>query len=56
MGFFGDILSATVKVAITPIAVAKDVVDVAIGVEPENTKKIVNSATDDISDAFSDLI
>ena len=55
MGFFGNIISAAVKVAITPIAIVKDVVSIATGDEPNNTKSIINSATDDLSDAIDDI-
>ena len=41
MGFFSSIIKAGVEVATTPISVAKDVVDVATGKKPENTKKQV---------------
>ncbi len=54
MGFFSDIISSAVKVAITPIAVVKDVVDVAIGEEPENTKELLKSAGDDLDSAINE--
>lgn len=44
MGFFSNIISATVKVAITPLAVVKDVVNVAVGEEADSTKKLLESA------------
>lgn len=47
MGFLTNIISATVKTALTPIAVVKDVVDVAIGNEAENTKELLESAAKD---------
>jgi len=47
MGFLTNLFSATVKTALTPIAVVKDAVDVVIGGEAENTKKILNSAAED---------
>jgi len=55
MGFFSNIISATVKTVLTPVAVVKDVVDVAIGEEPDNTKKLLESAQDDAKDAVDDL-
>lgn len=52
MGFFSDILSATVKVALTPVAVVKDVVNVVTGEDPEDTKKLLESAGEDLDDAI----
>jgi hypothetical protein len=54
MGFFdfvGDVVSASVKVAITPIAIAKDVVNVSTGSEPNSTKMLLESAGDDLESA-----
>lgn len=54
MGLFdliSDVVSTTVKVAITPIAVVKDVVSVVQGEEPDSTKKLVKSAGDDLESA-----
>jgi len=51
MGLISDLISATVKVAITPVAVVKDVVNVATGNEPDETKKLLESAGDDIKSA-----
>ncbi len=47
MGFLTNLISATVKTVLTPVAIAKDVVDVATGSEPENTKKLLESAAKD---------
>lgn len=55
MGFLDNILSATVKTALTPIAVVKDVVNVATGSEADATKKHVESTVKDIEDAVDDL-
>lgn len=55
MGFFNNILSATVKTALTPLAVAKDAVNVVSGEEPNTTKQLLESARNDASDAFDDL-
>jgi hypothetical protein len=54
MGFFSDILSATVKVALTPIAILKDVVNIATGQEPDATKDLLQSAGEDLSDAVDE--
>jgi hypothetical protein len=52
MGFFGDIISATVKIGLTPVAIVKDVVNVATGEEADATKDLLDSAASDIEDAF----
>ncbi len=48
-------ISATVKTALTPIAVVKDVVNVATGEDADATKKLLSSAAEDVSDAGDDL-
>lgn len=55
-GFIGEIAEATVKVAITPIAAVKDVIDVASGEEAENTSKLLNSAGKNVEKGFDKLI
>jgi hypothetical protein len=55
MGFFSELISATVKTALTPIAVVKDVVDVATGKDAENTKKQLKSAGKDFDKAVDDI-
>lgn len=47
MGFLTNIISATVKTALTPVAVVKDIVDVVTGKEGGNTKKLLNTAAKD---------
>jgi len=47
MGFLTNLVSATVKTALTPLAVVKDAVDVVTGGEAENTKKLLKSAAKD---------
>lgn len=47
MGFLTNLISATVKTALTPVAIAKDVVDVATGSEAKNTEKLLKSAAKD---------
>lgn len=54
MGFFSNILSATVKVVLTPVAVVTDVVAIAKGDEPDNTKNLLKSAGDDLDDAIDE--
>ena len=55
MSFFGNVFSAVVKTALTPIAVAKDVVNVAVGIEADATKKHLKSVGEDLEDAGDDL-
>lgn len=55
MGFFSNILSATVKTALTPIAVVKDTVNIVTGEEVESTKKLLESIKEDAEEAFDDL-
>ncbi len=54
MGFFSDILSATVKVALTPVAIVKDAVNVVTGEEPNTTKDLLTSAGEDLDDAINE--
>jgi len=56
MGFFSNIVSATIKTVLTPIAVAKDVLNVVVGEEPEATKDLLDSAKDDAEEAMEDLV
>ena len=51
MGFLTNLISATVKIALTPVALARDVVDVALGEEAENTKNLLESASEDAARA-----
>jgi hypothetical protein len=50
MGFFSNPISAVVKMALTPVAVAADVVKAATGNEPDTTKSTVESAVKDMED------
>ena len=55
MGFFSDIISATVKTALTPIAVVKDAVNVVTGEEPDTTKSLLQSAIEDAESAMDEI-
>lgn len=55
MGFFGNIISSVVKVALTPVAIVKDVVNIATDEEADATKKLLESAKEDGEEAFEDL-
>jgi hypothetical protein len=56
MGFFSNMVSATIKTALTPVAIVKDVVNVATGEEVESTKNLIQSAQQDVSEGLDDLV
>jgi hypothetical protein len=49
-----NLVSATVKTALTPIAVAKDVVNIATGEEADATKSLLKSAAEDAEEAIDE--
>jgi hypothetical protein len=55
MGFLSNIVSATIKTALTPIAVVKDVVNITTDKDADATKNLLESAKEDASDAFDNL-
>jgi hypothetical protein len=55
MGFLSNMLSATVKTVLTPVAVVKDVVNIATGEEVDATKSLLGSAVEDVEEGFDDL-
>lgn len=55
MGFFGNIFSATVKVVLTPVAIVKDVANIATGKDADATKDLLEAAREDAGEAFDDL-
>lgn len=55
MSFLGNIVSAAVKTALTPIAVVKDAVSVVTGDDADAAKKLLNEAAEDASNAADDL-
>ena len=55
MGFLTNIISATVKTVLTPVAVVKDVVNIATGEEADATKNLLSSAAEDVADAAEEL-
>jgi hypothetical protein len=55
MGFLTNLLSATVKTALTPIAVVKDAVNIATGEDADATKDLLSSAVSDIAEGLDDL-
>jgi hypothetical protein len=55
MGFLTNLVSATVKTALTPIAVVKDAVNIATGEDVDATKDLLSSAVSDIAEGLDDL-
>jgi len=55
MGFLSSIIGATVKTVLTPVAIVKDVVNVATGEDVDATKDLLSSAAEDLSDAVDDI-
>ena len=55
MGFLSSIVGATVKTALTPIAVVKDALNIASGDSPDSTKELLESIVNDLSEGFDDL-
>ena len=47
-GFIGNVASAAVKVAITPVAIVKDAVSVAVGGDVDSTKELIKSVGEDL--------
>ena len=56
MGFLTNIISATVKTVLTPVAVVKDVVNISTGEEADATKNLLGNASEDVADAGDDLV
>lgn len=55
MGFLGSLISGTIKVALTPIAIVTDVIEVVNDNEPDTTQNLLKSALDDIETSVDDL-
>ena len=55
MGFLTNMISATVKTVLTPVAVVKDVVNIATGEEADATKNLLSSAAEDVAEAADEL-
>lgn len=55
MGLFSKLISATVKTILTPVAVVKDVVNIATDKKADSTKKLLESAGDDLDESIKDL-
>jgi hypothetical protein len=56
MGFFGNIITAAVKVAMTPVAIVCDAATVIVKPEAStHTKNLLDSAGKDVEKAFDDI-
>ena len=53
MSLFSNLISATIKTALTPVALIADVVHVINSEEPASTINMVVSATEDVKDGIS---
>ena len=51
----GFLVSSVVKVVATPVAAVVDLGKVAVGIEADTTKNLLNSAVEDVSEAFNDI-
>ena len=56
MGFFSNIISATVKTIASPLAVVKDVANVASGERANTTKGLFKSVAGDVGEALNNLV
>lgn len=56
MGFLTNLISATVKTALIPVSIVKDVIEVATVGEAENTKKLLKSAAKDAERAGDTML
>lgn len=55
MGLLGGLISGVVKTVTAPIAVVKDVIDVAQGEMPTNTAEQLTSAIEDVVEGTEDF-
>jgi hypothetical protein len=54
MGFLSGMFSAVVKTALTPVAIVKDIVNIATDEEADSTKSLLESAGEDVIQAAED--
>jgi hypothetical protein len=47
-GIIGSVASATVKTALTPVAVVKDVYNIAVDNDVDSTENLLGSAVEDL--------
>lgn len=53
MSLLTNLLSATIKTVLVPIAVIKDAVDVATGEAPKATRSLIAGAMDEAKEGFT---
>ena len=53
MSLFSNLISATIKTTLAPVALIADVIHVVKGEKPTSTINMVSSATEDVKDGFS---
>ena len=53
MGFFSNLIKATVETVTLPVSIVKDAVEVAKGEEPNHTKEQAERIGRDIGNAFN---
>lgn len=59
MGLFDaltSLASATVKTALTPVAIVKDAANIITGEEANSTKDLLKSAVNDAADAVDEIV
>lgn len=55
LGFISNIAIATVKTALSPVAVVLDVADILTGEEPEQTMSLMDNIGDDLQTAIDEI-
>ena len=55
MGFFSNLIGSAIDIALTPVAVIKDVVNVVTGSETNATTNQIEKAGNKLSDAIDDI-
>lgn len=53
-GIIGSVASATVKTVLTPVAVIKDVYNVAVDNDVDATENLLGSVVEDLEDAWDE--
>lgn len=55
MGFLSKVLGAGIKTVLTPVAVLKDVVNIANGDEVDATSNLIQNVVEDLEDAGDEI-
>jgi hypothetical protein len=56
MGFLSNIISATVKTALVPVAIVKDAVNIVTDEVPNTTRDLLESASEDVCEAIDNIV